>query len=87
MKTDVLFAFGGVFMYFDKEDVDRLFRSLKDLKAIVILDEGADSDWIREDKTTMFDFVTRLKENGYAERNFYIEKQEDRPIYKIFAMW
>jgi trans-aconitate methyltransferase len=87
IKADVLFVFGGVLMYQSPEEVDSLFRSLKDLKALVILGEGADSDWVREDQTIMYDFRSRLQDNGYAGRSFLIEKQHDSPINRLFAMW
>ena len=87
LEVDVLFVFGGVLMYQESADIDRMFRSFSRLKALVILDEGADTDWVREDRTTMYDFRSRLEAHGCAARNFHIEKQADRPINRVFAMW
>lgn len=87
MQPDVLLVFGGVLMYMEPAEIDSIFASLRGLKALVILDEGADADWVRDDNTVMYDFLSRLKSNGYADRNFLIEKQHDRPINRLFAMW
>jgi hypothetical protein len=89
---DILLVFGGVLMYMPPNDVDRLFVALgeRDLKCVLILDEGVgegEDDDARSDGTIMYNFQKRLSGNGYGDRQYYLEAQNNRPINRIFAMW
>lgn len=88
-KFDVLVATNGVFMYVDKEIVDKFFSSLKNMgvKIAIFLNEGsANKDVFREDGTVMYDFKSRLVKAGYGDKKF-LQKVRNTGIYDYLVMY
>ena len=88
LEIDTLIVTGGVLMYLSQVEIDEFFENIKNIKNLVIIDEGADNDTIRDnDPSIMYDFKKRLKNNNYyAESDFFICKKE-KSYYKIFVMY